>query len=149
MTLCDVMDAPITRLTLPASVKSISAFSQFVRSGAIAAGIAASEFEKLDLVLEEILINVARYAYTPETGTVEVAFAPGGPRKLRIEISDFGRVFNPLEADPPDLSRGLADRPIGGLGVFLVKSMVDSIAYRREADRNVLSFIFPIDAPGD
>jgi serine/threonine-protein kinase RsbW len=137
------MDSPPTRLTLPASAKSISAFSEFVRKGAIAAGIAANEFEKLDLVLEEILINVARYAYTPETGTVEVAYASGGPHKLHVEIVDFGRVFNPLEADPPDFSRGLADRPIGGLGVFLVKSMVDSIDYRREADRNVLSFIFP------
>ena len=137
------MDSPPTRLTLPASAKSISAFSQFVRTGAIAAGIAANEFEKLDLVLEEILINVARYAYTPHTGTVEVAYTSEGPSKLRVEIVDFGRVFNPLEADPPDFSRGLADRPIGGLGVFLVRNMVDSIAYRREADRNVLSFIFP------
>ncbi len=143
------MDPPVTRLTLPASAKSISAFSQFVRTGALAAGIAANECEKLDLVLEEILINVARYAYTPETGAVEVAYAPEGPRKLRVEIVDFGRVFNPLEVDPPDLSRGLADRPIGGLGVFLVRNMVDSIAYRREADRNVLSFIFPMDGPSD
>jgi anti-sigma regulatory factor (Ser/Thr protein kinase) len=143
------MDSPVARLTLPASAKSISAFSEFVRGGAIAAGIDANEFEKLDLVMEEILINVARYAYTPETGAVEVAYAPEGPHKLRVEIADFGRVFNPLEADPPDLSRGLADRPIGGLGVFLVKNMVDSLAYSREADRNVLSFIFPIDGPSD
>jgi serine/threonine-protein kinase RsbW len=138
------MDPPVKRLTLPASAGSISAFSEFVRGGAVAAGVAAHEFEKLDLVLEEILINVARYAYAPETGVVEVACAPAGDRKLRVEITDFGRVFNPLEADPPDLSRGLADRPIGGLGVFLVRSMVDSIDYRREGDRNILSFTFPV-----
>ena len=139
------MDPPVKRLTLPASAGSISAFSEFVRGGAVAAGVAAHEFEKLDLVLEEILINVARYAYAPETGAVEVAYAPAGDRKLRVEIADFGRVFNPLEADPPDLSRGLADRPIGGLGVFLVRSMVDSIDYRRDQDRNILSFTFPPD----
>ncbi len=143
------MDPPLTRLVLPASAGSISAFSEFVRGGAVAAGVARNEFEKLDLVLEEILINVARYAYTPETGAVEVTYTQAGPHKLRVEIADFGRVFNPLEADPPDLSRGLADRPIGGLGVFLVRSMVDSIDYRREADRNILSFTFPVDgAPG-
>ena len=68
---------------------------------------------------------------------------PLGHTRYRMEIADFGRVFNPLEADPPDLSRGLADRPIGGLGVFLVRSMVDSIDYRREQDRNILSFVFP------
>jgi serine/threonine-protein kinase RsbW len=135
------MDFP--RLTLPASAESISAFSEFVRRGAVAAGIAAEELGKLDLVLEEILINVARYAYEPEKGLVEVAYAAEGPGKLRVEIGDSGRVFNPLEADPPDLSRGLADRPIGGLGVFLVRSMVDSIDYRRAGDRNILSFTFP------
>ena len=138
------MDPPVKRLTLLASAGSISAFSEFVRAGAVAAGVAENELAKLDLVLEELLINVARYAYTPETGSVEVAYAPAGPSKLRVDIADFGRVFNPLEADPPDLSRGLADRPIGGLGVFLVRSMVDSIAYRREGDRNILSFTFPI-----
>jgi serine/threonine-protein kinase RsbW len=139
------MDPPVKRLTLPASAGSISAFSEFVRGGAVAAGVAAHEFEKLDLVLEEILINVARYAYSPETGEVEVAYAQASAHKLRVEIADFGRVFNPLEADPPDLSRGLAERPIGGLGVFLVRSMVDSIDYRREENRNILSFTFPID----
>jgi len=137
------MDPPLKRLTLPASVGSISAFSEFVRGGASAAGVSEDEFQKLDLVLEEILINVARYAYSPQTGAVEVAYAPAGPCKLRVEIADSGRVFNPLEADPPDLSRGLADRPIGGLGVFLVRSMVDSIDYRREEERNILSFTFP------
>ena len=137
------MDPPLKRLTLPASAGSIAAFSEFVREGAAAAGVDTHEFGKLELVLEEILINVARYAYTPETGAVEVAYTPAGPHKIRIEIADFGRVFNPLEADPPDLSRGLADRPIGGLGVFLVRSMVDSIDYRREQNRNVLSFVFP------
>jgi anti-sigma regulatory factor (Ser/Thr protein kinase) len=137
------MDPPVERLILPAIAGSISTLSGFARRGAVAAGIAESDLVKLDLVLEEILINVARYAYTPETGLVEVAYAPTGPRKLYIEIADFGRVFNPLQADPPDLSRGLADRPIGGLGVFLVRSMVDSIAYRRDGDRNILSFTFP------
>jgi serine/threonine-protein kinase RsbW len=144
------MDPPLKRLTLPASAGSISAFSEFVRDGAAKAGVATDEFGKLELVLEEILINVARYAYTPETGAVEVAYKPAGPHKIRIEIADFGRVFNPLEADPPDLSRGLADRPIGGLGVFLVRSMVDCIDYRREQNRNILSFVFPTDGgPGN
>jgi serine/threonine-protein kinase RsbW len=139
------MDSSVQRLTLPATAGSISAFSQFVRGGAVAVGVAEEECEKLELILEEILINVARYAYTPETGAVEVAYAPAGPSKLRVEIADFGRVFNPLEVDPPDLSRGLADRPIGGLGVFLVRRMVDSIDYRREENRNILSFTFPVD----
>jgi serine/threonine-protein kinase RsbW len=132
-----------TRLSLPATAESIAPFREFVRAGALEAGIEPQELEKLDLVLEEILINVARYAYAPDRGPVEVRYFADGPGKLLVEVVDSGRVFNPLEADPPDLSRGLADRPIGGLGVFLIRSMVASIDYRRDADRNILSFTFP------
>ena len=131
------------RLTLPAAAESIAKFCEFVRAGAVEAGIGPEELEKLDLILEEILINVARYAYTTEKGVVEVGYLADCPGKLKVEVIDSGRIFNPLEADPPDLSRGLADRPIGGLGVFLVRSMVASIDYRRDGDRNILCFTFP------
>jgi serine/threonine-protein kinase RsbW len=137
------MDSTAARLNLPVSVESVASFRDFVRSGAIAAEIPAEELEKLDLVLEEILINIARYAYLPGNGAAEVAFAPDGPGKLYVEISDWGNAFNPLDVEPPDFSRGLAERSIGGLGVFLVRSLVSDIAYRRDADRNVLSFGFP------
>ena len=140
------MDSAARRLTLPANVESVASFRDFVRSGAVAAEVPADELEKLDLVLEEILMNIARYAYVPQGGKAEVAFAPDGPGKLQVEIADWGNPFNPLDVEPPDFSRGLAERPIGGLGVFLVRSLVSDIAYRREADRNILSFGFP--APG-
>jgi anti-sigma regulatory factor (Ser/Thr protein kinase) len=137
------MDSAARRLTLPASVESVALFRNFVRSGAVAAEVPADELEKLDLVLEELLVNIARYAYPAGDGAAEVAFAPDGPGKLYVEISDWGNDFNPLDVEPPDFSRGLAERPIGGLGVFLVRSLVSDIAYRRDTDRNVLSFGFP------
>lgn len=135
------------RLALPAVAESIAPFREFVRAGALEAGVPGEQLAWLDLILEEILINVARYAYAPGNGVVEVGYWPEGTAKLRVEVADSGRVFNPLTADPPDLSRGMADRPIGGLGVFLVRSTVDSIDYRREGDRNILSFTFPGQVP--
>jgi serine/threonine-protein kinase RsbW len=137
------MDGRFKRLTLPASLHSLERFRQFVRGGAESAGLPAEELDKLDLVLEEILVNIARYAYQPGSGDVEVAYAVDGSGILAVEISDKGRIFNPLEANPPDLSGGLADRPIGGLGIFLVQQLVDSITYRREHDRNMVSFRLP------
>jgi anti-sigma regulatory factor (Ser/Thr protein kinase) len=131
------------RLTLPARVESLEEFRAFVLAGALDCGVAEGEIGKLDLVIEEILMNVARYAYAPSTGDAEVSYRQAGAGALLVEIADSGRAFNPLEADPPDLSRGLADRPIGGLGVFLVRTIVGSLAYRRESGRNVLSFQFP------
>ncbi len=137
------MDPAARRLTLPARVESVAVFRDFVRSGAVAAQVPAEELEKLDLVLEEILMNIARYAYVPGTGAAEVAVAADGPGRVSVEIADWGNAFNPLDVEPPDFSRGLAERPIGGLGVFLIRSLVNSIDYRREADRNILSFGFP------
>jgi anti-sigma regulatory factor (Ser/Thr protein kinase) len=136
------MDAPSTRLTLPARVQSVREFHQFAREGAAAVGMAAAEMDKLDLVLEEILVNIARYAYEGGAGDIEVSYS-ADTDGLMVQVIDQGRSFNPLEAAPPDLTLGLADRPVGGLGVLLVKQIVGSLDYRRENGKNTLSFRFP------
>jgi len=137
------MDSPFACLILPARIESMPAFHDFVRAGAASAGLGSDETGWLELVLEEILVNIARYAYQPETGEAEVRYRVEKPGKLLVEVSDTGRVFNPLTADPPVLGGGLAERPIGGLGVFLVRNLVGSLTYRREQERNTVSFSFP------
>jgi anti-sigma regulatory factor (Ser/Thr protein kinase) len=136
------MDSPFERLTLPARLESVRAFHQFVRNGAEAVGLNSSDMDKLDLVLEEILVNIARYAYDGGAGEVEVAYSTEAG-SLLVEVTDQGRSFNPLDAAPPDLALGLADRPIGGLGVLLVKQIVGSLSFRRQDGLNTLSFRFP------
>jgi len=137
------MDRRWERLKLSAAPHSLQAFLEFARAGASRAGLAPAEKDKLDLVLEELLVNVARYAYQPESGEVELAYAVDGAGALMVEISDKGRVFNPLEEPAPDLTRALADRPVGGLGVFLVRQLAGSITYRRTEGRNTVSFRIP------
>ena len=136
-------DAGFRRLSLPASLSSLQAFLEFAHAGADAAGLTAADRDQLDLVLEELLVNVAHYAYQPGTGDVEVAYAVESDGKLLVQIADKGRTFNPLEKDQPDLSGLLEDRPVGGLGIFLVRELVDSLSYRREQGRNTVSFRFP------
>jgi anti-sigma regulatory factor (Ser/Thr protein kinase) len=134
------MDDVVTWLRLPAEMASLARFTEFVREGARAAALPESGLEKLDLMLEEILVNVFRYAYpTGETGEAAVGYI-SSPNGLRIEVCDSGRAFNPLEQAAPDLDLPLDERPIGGLGIFLVKSMADSVNYKRENGRNILSF---------
>jgi serine/threonine-protein kinase RsbW len=55
------------------------------------------------------------------------------------EIEDDGRPFNPLETPPPNVGASLPEKPIGGLGIHLAKTMMDSMAYRREAEKNILT----------
>jgi serine/threonine-protein kinase RsbW len=142
------MAQPFTRLTLPARVQSVRVFHQFVRDGAAVVGMASADMDKLDLVLEEILVNIARYAYEGGVGDVEVGYSTQGDALL-VEVTDRGRSYNPLEAaPPPDLTLGLADRPIGGLGVLLVKQIVGSLSYRHQDGQNTVSFRFPGHSTG-
>jgi anti-sigma regulatory factor (Ser/Thr protein kinase) len=96
---------------------------------------------ELDLLIEEILVNIWRYAY-PEgaPGTVVVTYSIPDLGELAVEVGDQGVEFDPLNVSPPDLALDLAQRPVGGLGIWLVKSFARSLTYRRERGWNRLSF---------
>ncbi len=137
------MPPAFQRLRLPAQVGSVRSFCDFARQSAAGAGFTAEDLDRLELVVEEIVVNIARYGYDQaESGEAEVACAVEGPRRLRLEVSDNGRAFDPLASAPPDFSRGLEDRPPGGLGIFLVRSIAESISWQRDGNRNVLTFTF-------
>ena len=92
---------------------------------------------KLNLVLEELGVNIVNYSGA--TGDIEISLASDDER-VTVVISDNGRPFNPLDdLDTPDISAPLGDRPIGGLGVHLVRSMMDELSYSREDGKNKLA----------
>ena len=92
----------------------------------------------LHLAIEEHLTNVISYGYNPgQAGTIRVRFALDGAA-VRVEVEDDARPFNPLEVPEVDTSVPLEDKPIGGLGVHLVRKSVDSLRYLRAQERNVL-----------
>lgn len=131
----------LIQLKLPATIDSLRELTDFIRHGAQSAALPEAQLDRLDLVMEEIVMNVINYAYPEgERGTIEVGYAVDGPGKLFVQVSDTGRAFDPLAKNPPDLRLGLADRPIGGLGIFLVKQIARSINYSRVDNRNILTF---------
>lgn len=96
---------------------------------------------ELDLLIEEILVNICRYSY-PEgaPGTVVVTYSILELGELTVEVGDQGVEFDPLKVTPPDLTLDLAQRPVGGLGIWLLKSLARSLSYRREHGWNRLTF---------
>ena len=93
---------------------------------------------ELTLALDEILTNVISYAYD-DAGEHEILVHVSlDGFDLRIQVEDDGRPFDPLTVPPPDTDLPLEERPIGGLGVHLVRRVSDGLEYRRESDRNVL-----------
>ncbi|MDD4626935.1 MAG: ATP-binding protein [Syntrophomonas sp.] len=102
-------------------------------------GIPGKALFQLNLALDELLTNTITYAY-PEGGEHEILLrlVPEGEKELQIEIRDDGLAFNPLEVKAPDIKQDIDERPIGGLGIHLVRQMIDEIEYRRENGQNIL-----------
>lgn len=92
----------------------------------------------LNLAMEEAFTNVVHYAFSDsKSHEIELQFQKQG-NKLVIIFSDDGNPFDPTAIAEPDISLPARDRPIGGLGIYLVRKMMDQVEYRRENNKNQL-----------
>jgi anti-sigma regulatory factor (Ser/Thr protein kinase) len=98
-----------------------------------------------DLALEEHLTNLLAYAYNDTAPHDIVVRLTLKDRWLQVEVEDDGRPYNPLSRPPVDTSLPLAEKPIGGLGIHLIRKMMDEADYRRDAGKNVLRLRKKID----
>ena len=95
----------------------------------------------IKLALEEIVINVISYgAHGGLVPAIKVQLQQEGGQ-VSIDIWDSGVAFDPLQSGPPDVSSSLDDRPIGGLGVYLVRQLMDSVSYERDGDWNKIHLV--------
>ena len=99
-------------------------------------GLPDSIRRSIQVVLDELLSNTVRCGRVPGRElTIDVDFRLDG-EMLRVEIADDGVPFDPLGCEVPDTTLDLEDRPVGGLGILLVRSLVDEITYDSEGGRN-------------
>jgi len=128
-------------LTLPAKLENLEQLLDFVMTAAAELDFDAKLKNKLRLAAEEVIVNVISYAYPDRDGEVMIATEQTPQRDgLRIEVSDAGIEFDPLTKPAPDLTVSVDERKIGGLGIFLVKELMDTVSYRRENGKNILAF---------
>jgi anti-sigma regulatory factor (Ser/Thr protein kinase) len=98
------------------------------------------EHARLLIILDELFTNIVKYGYesTATNGNIEVALSFQGGR-LTVEFVDDGRPFDPLKSASPDLDLPAEERPIGGVGIAIVRALVDEIGYRWDGNRNRLT----------
>ena len=98
---------------------------------------------QIDLVVEEIFVNIAHYAYAPASGEAEiicqVSPLENSSAKMTLTFIDSGKAFDPLSAPDPDITLGANERQIGGLGIFLTKKYMDKTNYEYRDGKNILT----------
>jgi anti-sigma regulatory factor (Ser/Thr protein kinase) len=101
-------------------------------------GVDAQAVYRINLAMEEMITNIIKYGYDDyDTHNIEVSVHVM-ENEVVAAIEDYGREFNPLEQKAELKEGSLEERPVGGLGLHLIKEMLDAVTYRREGRKNVL-----------
>jgi len=126
-------------ITIRNSFSEIDKVNQRFNTFADYCGIPKTLIQKVNIVFDELLHNIISYAYNDNKEhdiIIELEFSGN---RLSIAITDDGIPFNPLEAKKPDTELSLEEREIGGLGIHLVRNLMDKVSYKRQVDKNVIS----------
>ena len=126
-------------LTLQNDISQVPLLAEFVEGIASAHHLDATTTMNINLALEEAVVNVMNYAYREGTTGEILVGATAEPGQLRFTIADSGVPFDPTQAREPDLDSNAEERPIGGLGIHLVRQLVDAVQYRRTDGQNILT----------
>ncbi|MBR1689464.1 MAG: ATP-binding protein [Oscillibacter sp.] len=95
---------------------------------------------QITVAAEEVFVNIASYAYAPETGTATVRLELSGePQTVTVTFIDTGIPFDPLKKADPDVTLPAEERGIGGLGIFMTKKLMDDVRYEYRDGKNVLT----------
>ena len=127
-------------VTLAAIAKNFAAAQDQVHEFLESVPCSMRTLLELDMVVEEVFINIANYAYSDGIGTVTLVLALNENRDtLYLTFRDSGVPYDPLKKESPNLSAPAEERPIGRLGIHISKTMMDSASYQRTNGKNVLT----------
>jgi len=135
------------RLAVTADDTAMSQVEAFVAPFAATQRLSRDDMARVLIVLEELITNLLKYGYSADTSprTVEITLSMEGDQLL-IELVDDACPFDPLAAPAPELDQPTAARPIGGLGLYIVRSLTEGMRYRRIDNRNVTQLILRLES---
>lgn len=125
-------------ITLANKIEELTRISIFLEETAEQWELPMALGMSLNLVLEEAFTNVVQYAYTDDNKHDIDLLMEKAEDELTITIIDDGQAYDPTKKTDPDINLAAEDRPIGGLGIFLIKKTMDDVAYERKNDKNHL-----------
>lgn len=127
-------------LVLDANEENLYSAINFVNENLDSIGTSEGVKSQLDIAVEEIFVNIAKYAYGDEKGKAVIKFSFDEDTKtITLVFEDKGMPYNPLEKPDPDITLSANERKIGGLGIFMVKKFTDNMEYSYENETNILT----------
>lgn len=127
-------------LITTAQTSELQRVTDFVDEALSACGCTAEDRSRLAISVEEVFVNIASYAYPQKAGSVRIDADVGGdPLTITLTFSDDGIPFDPLKKPDADTSPEALAARVGGLGILMVKRMMDDVTYTRDKGRNVLT----------
>jgi len=125
--------------TFAATPEGLAAAAAFLEEGLTRAVVPMATAMKLQIACDEIVSNIVKFSGA-STFTVKLVRTVE-PGRCELTFIDAGKPWNPLAHADPDITLPLEDRPLGGLGIMLVKKLMDNVTYAREGNANVLRMI--------
>ena len=130
----------VKELVLKAKLDNIPEVTAFIDEQLEALDCPMKAQMQIDVAIDELFSNIARYAYAPGEGDATVRFEfDEVARVASVTFVDSGVPFDPLKQGDPDVSLSIDDRKEGGLGIFMVKKTMDHMVYRHENGCNLLT----------
>ncbi len=127
-------------MTVEATLENIPSVTAFVDERLEALDCPMKAQMQIDVAIDELFSNIARYAYDPVTGPATVRVdVDQEPLAVRITFIDHGKPYDPLAKADPDVTLSAEDRQIGGLGIFMVKKTMDDVRYEYKNGQNILT----------
>ncbi|MBI5589874.1 MAG: ATP-binding protein [Deltaproteobacteria bacterium] len=134
----------MSSIQLPAKIENMELLVQFISDIARKLGFSGKRVKEIELATEEALVNIINYAYPDHSGDIKVTCTQDPSKALVIKIEDTGIAFDISSLKDPDISAGISDREVGGLGVFLIRKLMDKVRYHRKNKKNILELVIHI-----
>ncbi|OPY74030.1 MAG: serine-protein kinase RsbW [Syntrophorhabdus sp. PtaU1.Bin058] len=135
----------LSEIRVPAKLDHLHTLIDLVSNCAKEQGLSGKRINEIEIATEEALVNIFRYAYQGQEGDVEISCRAEHGKTFIIRIIDAGMAFNPLSLAEPDTTLDISERQIGGVGVFLIRKLMDDVIYRRDGDKNILELVVNIE----
>ncbi len=131
--------AIIKSLTVDAKAENLETVTDFVDNFLSENDCPMKTQMQVNIAIDEVFHNIVSYAYTDKNGDIEIQIDSDGPVKLVLIFKDKGQPFDPLKNTDPDVTLSSEEREVGGLGIFMVKKLMDVVSYDYKDGTNILT----------